>query len=609
MRSKGKSAVCGFALDQFFVPARDDMRDCRNCERMRESDSNPGERIAAAAAGPQPEADALDPLAVACPYCHAKPHAKCTSIRGPCGPHTDRVRAAKKARRQTQNAPRIAAGVNAAKVSALSVVCPKCGAKPDKPCTWKGTNAPQMPHAEREGAALRAARQAAREHAIAGGASADELPGHVIVELDDEIDRLTEYLTGRAVQQERILDDIAGDDAEERGRWIDVLWNMSDRGLLVSQVWQGARCYRLVNQQPKGPPLLRESNQHAPERAKPGKAPPTLAETFAPGPAAGELASYEAVFDIFAGRLADGEAQSVDGLTRQAERVTGCEVTSATVREVVAALVEAGLCTRRGLILTPPGAPSPAPLPRRTMPIPRGYVHPFVRASEPEPSPAADSDTAEEVPGKIREREAWMLRFVEASRPWFEEVSAPLPAKIRVTMSLTRGKRVVAQCYARSASADGTNEILVRLDQAEAIEVADHLLHELCHAADDCQHRHGPGFARIAKAIGLVGPMKSTKLGDNARERSEAIIAELGPFPHAPLDVATGRRSGPARQKNRHVKVTCVHEDEREACGYTCRLSRAWIDRAGPPICPIHEEPMVLEEGPGGGAEEDEPTE
>jgi len=56
--------------------------------------------------------------------------------------------------------------------------------------------------------------------------------------------------------------------------------------------------------------------------------------------------------------------------------------------------------------------------------------------------------------------------------------------------SLTRGKRIVAYCYSRAASQDATNEILVRLDQATPIEVADHVLHELCHAADDCQHGH-----------------------------------------------------------------------------------------------------------------------
>jgi hypothetical protein len=60
-----------------------------------------------------------------------------------------------------------------------------------------------------------------------------------------------------------------------------------------------------------------------------------------------------------------------------------------------------------------------------------------------------------------------MRRFVKACRPWFDEVGAPLPERIRLSMSLTRGKRVVATCYARAASKDGTNEILVRLDQAE----------------------------------------------------------------------------------------------------------------------------------------------
>jgi RNA polymerase sigma-70 factor (ECF subfamily) len=97
-----------------------------------------------------------------------------------------------------------------------------------------------------------------------------------------------------------------------------------------------------------------------------------------------------------------------------------------------------------------------------------------------------------------------MRRFVKACRPWFDEVGAPLPERI-LSMSLTRGKRVVATCYARAVSKDGTNEILVRLDQAEAIEVADHIVDELVHAADDCQHGHGKEFEVIARKLGLTG--------------------------------------------------------------------------------------------------------
>jgi hypothetical protein len=200
-----------------------------------------------------------------------------------------------------------------------------------------------------------------------------------------------------------------------------------------------------------------------------------------------------------------------------------------------------------------------------------------------------------EVKGAIRDREAWMRRFVEGCRPWFAEVGAPLPERIRLTMSLTRGKRVVATCYARAASSDGTNEILVRLDQADALEVCDHILHELVHAADDCKHGHGRPFERIARHLGLVGKLTSTRLGAEARARCQRIIAKLGPFPHAPLDLAGGRRSGPSRQKNRHVKTTCMDQNEGEPCGYTARTSRTWIDRAGPPLCPIHETPMVVE--------------
>jgi DNA-binding Lrp family transcriptional regulator len=302
------------------------------------------------------------------------------------------------------------------------------------------------------------------------------------------------------------------------------------------------------------------------------------------------LADYDAVFEVFAAGLAGGGPNTVDALTAEAERVTRLEVAPATVREVVNALVDAGVCTRAGLVLTPKkGATSP------------GAVPSSPGAAEAGAAEAAVGETPAEK--RIRDRESWMRRFVKACRPWFEEIGAPLPPQIRLTMSLTRGKRMVAACYSRAASQDGTNEILVRLDQAEAIEVADHILHELVHAADDCQHGHRGPFKKIARKLGLEGPLKSTKLGPEARARCERIIATLGPFPHAALDVSAGKRSGPARQKNRHVKCWCDVDVEGESCGYTCRTTRAWIERGGPPYCPLHLAVMTVEGADAGDGE------
>lgn len=65
------------------------------------------------------------------------------------------------------------------------------------------------------------------------------------------------------------------------------------------------------------------------------------------------LAGYDQVFEVFARHLAKGKPLTADGLTFEAQRAIGLEVSLETVREVVVALVEAKLCTRKGLVLTP----------------------------------------------------------------------------------------------------------------------------------------------------------------------------------------------------------------------------------------------------------------
>lgn len=194
-------------------------------------------------------------------------------------------------------------------------------------------------------------------------------------------------------------------------------------------------------------------------------------------------------------------------------------------------------------------------------------------------------------PNHRAEREAWLNRVAEGLRPIFRKAGAPFPERFRVTLSLTPGRRVVGACYDPKASADGTAEILVRIDQAEAAEVAGILAHELVHAGVglDCGHR-GP-FKRAARAIGLEGPLRATKPGAALLAALAPVLEDVGPFPHAALDFAA-KRSGPKRQKNRHHKVSCW-------CGYSVRITQTWLDSHGPPICPKHKRHPMKEEADG----------
>ncbi|KGD42913.1 sprT-like family protein [Burkholderia pseudomallei] len=121
------------------------------------------------------------------------------------------------------------------------------------------------------------------------------------------------------------------------------------------------------------------------------------------------------------------------------------------------------------------------------------------------------------------------------------------------------------------------------------MEVAAILGHELVHAAVGIPAGHGKDFRRVAKGIGLEGPMRSTTAGPQFRTALTPILAEAGPLPHGRLRSKAEREerddetsTAPKKQSRRHIKCLC------ERCGYTARTSRKWLDQAGPPHCPLH---------------------
>ena len=201
-------------------------------------------------------------------------------------------------------------------------------------------------------------------------------------------------------------------------------------------------------------------------------------------------------------------------------------------------------------------------------------------------------------------RESW-LNFVAARMAHlFEELDAPLPERVRIAIGFTssgwRGKRI-GECWDNRCSDDGHFEIFIRPDLANSpqvmpMEVAAILGHELVHAAVGIPAGHGKDFRRVAKGIGLEGPMRSTTAGPKFRTALEPILAEAGPLPHArlrtqaehiepgtePGDEGGPSTTAPKKQTRRHIKCHCAE------CGYTARTSRKWLDLAGPPHCPLH---------------------
>jgi len=113
------------------------------------------------------------------------------------------------------------------------------------------------------------------------------------------------------------------------------------------------------------------------------------------------------------------------------------------------------------------------------------------------------------------------------------------------------------------------------------------LCHEGCHAAVGVMHGHRAPFKKLALAIGLSGPMRATVPTPDFEATICAWIASEPTYPHAPLTAETS----PTKPGSRLLKARC------EACGYTVRVTRQWLEIASPicpdPSCDAYQEPMV----------------
>lgn len=178
-------------------------------------------------------------------------------------------------------------------------------------------------------------------------------------------------------------------------------------------------------------------------------------------------------------------------------------------------------------------------------------------------------------------REAWLLFAVDHLAKLFSEKGYSVP-RVRVACAVPATSRrgsAVGQCWPTSRSDDLVNEIYVSPVYSEPIDVLDTLTHELVHAVDDCKHRHGPEFKKIALAIGLQGKMREASAGPALRGRLQSLavllVEELGPYPHAKLAVGGALFT----QSRRPPRAECPR------CKYKVSMLKPYL-KHGPPICP-----------------------
>ncbi len=191
-------------------------------------------------------------------------------------------------------------------------------------------------------------------------------------------------------------------------------------------------------------------------------------------------------------------------------------------------------------------------------------------------------------------RESWLIAAVEQLRPLFLGLGHTIPAvKVSTgfpsTGGLSRKRQTIGQCWDAECSADKAAQIFISpmLEVLVGHEnlggVLDTLAHELIHAVFGAKEKHGKKFAQLAAGIGLAGSPKSGYPDEGLTDRLNQMAATLGPYPHCGLTPAEKEK----KQGTRMIKCEC------EACGYTVRTTKKWIE-VGPPGCPAHG-PMKVE--------------
>ena len=144
-------------------------------------------------------------------------------------------------------------------------------------------------------------------------------------------------------------------------------------------------------------------------------------------------------------------------------------------------------------------------------------------------------------------REAWLNYVAQRMVPMFENLGAPLPARLRIAIGFTssgRRSRSIGECWDNQCSEDRHFEIFIRPDFSESkdllpMQVATILGHELVHAAVGVAAGQGKAFRRVARGIGLLGQMAANHSRARVREGHAADTGSCGAA--ATWQTSTGR--------------------------------------------------------------------
>lgn len=176
-------------------------------------------------------------------------------------------------------------------------------------------------------------------------------------------------------------------------------------------------------------------------------------------------------------------------------------------------------------------------------------------ASTASGNPSQSDLCTQERPTFHGNRESWCTEIVRVMLPMLAEHGITLPEGRKVRCAVTAGisRNALGLCHPTARSADGvTNFIDVSTAQAEPVDLAHTILHELLHACDDCQSGHKGRWRRWADLIGIARRGHETR-GPIATQIIDTALDTVGiPVEH----VATTRKITIRRISQ--IKYWCV---------------------------------------------------
>jgi len=177
---------------------------------------------------------------------------------------------------------------------------------------------------------------------------------------------------------------------------------------------------------------------------------------------------------------------------------------------------------------------------------------------------------------EIQSREEWLTLAVQFI---LDDIFRPVVTvrdtlEVRVGMGFipdtkTTG-RIEGACLPSHRSEGDYNEIYIVPMLNDSLRVLTVLCHELVHAIDNCENKHGKPFRDIAREVGMIAPFTEAHASIDLTRDLNDIIAILGPIPHSKV------KPSPPKQQGRSLPVRCSDPE----CGFKFNASRTQINRA-----------------------------